>query len=62
MVRISFSVAVRAATQTEELLKRNNSLLTREPVVPAAGSMPAEAQDCVEIAVPGPCSQLACSQ
>jgi len=61
-VRISFSVAVRVATQSEELLNRNSSLFTQEPAVPEADGMLAEAQDCAKIAVPGPCSQLACSQ
>lgn len=46
----------------EELLKGNNSLLTQEPVGPEADSTLAEAQDSAKIAVPGPCSQLACSQ
>lgn len=62
MVRISFSVAVRLASQKEELLKGNNSLFTQEPVVPEADGMLTEAQDYAKIAVPGPCSQLACSQ
>lgn len=55
-------MAVRIASQKEELLKGNNSLFTQEPVVPEADGMLAEAQDYAKIAIPGPCSQLACSQ